>query len=239
VSLRDVPDLNAVEVDGDSLKLGAGCTFNDIISSEHVNAHIPILAEVSRGIASHQVRNRATLGGNICNAAPSADSAPILMAMNAKCHIFSTSGRREMPLEEFFRGPGATALNPGEILTYVTVGTPSPGSKFAYMKHKVRETLEIAITGVAVGLTATADGSCADARVVVGACAPVPLRITSAEKFLKGTKLEGPDIQRAAEAAAAAISPIDDVRGSAWYRREMTALCLRRAIGKAMVGVGP
>jgi carbon-monoxide dehydrogenase medium subunit len=184
------------------------------------------------------VRNLATLGGNICNAAPSADSAPILIAMGAKVGIFSTAGERKVPLEEFFKGPGATVLGPGEILTRVTVDKPAPGTGCGYVKHKIRETLEIAITGVAVAITVGDDGTCREARVVVGACAPTPIRARKAEELLKGTRLGQDDLRKAGEAAASEIAPIDDVRGSADYRREMTAVSLERAVEKALGEVG-
>jgi carbon-monoxide dehydrogenase medium subunit len=223
-----------VEFDGVALTIGAVATLNDIHHSGLVNEHFPALADVVGDIATRQVRNRATLGGNLCNAAPSADGVPILMVAGARVGIYSDGGEREVPLEKFFTGPGSTVLEPGEILTRIVVEEPSPEAHFAYVKHEVRKTLEIAIVGVAAALTVPAGGRCQDARVVVGACAPTPVRARSAEAILEGSALGEEDVRRAGEAAAEDIAPIDDVRGSAWYRREMTSVCLGRCVRKAM-----
>ncbi len=237
VSLGRVPGLDGVAFDGRTLKMGARCTLNDLMADDKVSGNLPMLCKVLGTIASHQVRNRATLGGNICNAAPSADSAPLLICLGARVGIYSADGEREVPLEGFFKGPGATDLQPGELVTHILVDRPPEGTRCAYVKHKIRESLEIAITGVAVALTLAPDGTCDDARVVVGACAPVPIRVPEAEDVLKGTKLETDNIRKAGEAAAERISPIDDVRGSAAYRRGMTAVSLERAVAGALKGV--
>jgi len=239
VSLRRVPGIRGVAFDGSTLTMGAASTLNDLIFSDIVCDHVPILSEVLGSIASHQVRNRATLGGNICNAAPSADSAPILIALDARCMTYSPDGEREVYLEDFFKGPGATALAPGEILTHIAVEKPASKTRCAYVKHKIREALEIAITGAAVAVTLSGDGTCEDARVVVGACAPTPVRCRGAEDVLKGSMLDGDTVVMAGDAAVEEISPIDDVRGSAWYRNEMTKVSLERAIEKALGGWKP
>jgi carbon-monoxide dehydrogenase medium subunit len=239
VNIKRIPGLKGIDFDGKTLIIGALARLNDIIFSPVVAEHLPVLAGVCRGMASHQVRNLATLGGNLCNAAPSADAPPILIALGARVHIFSPSGKRELSLEEFFRGPGSVALAPGELLTHILVDRPPAEVRCAYYKHEIREALEIAITGVAVALTMGPDGTCRDARVVVAACAPTPLRARGAEGALRGTRLTKEDIRRAGEAAAGEISPIDDVRGSARYRREMTEVSLARAVGRALGGGGP
>jgi carbon-monoxide dehydrogenase medium subunit len=234
VNIKRIPGLDRLAFDGRTLSIGALVKFNEIIFSPAVREHMPVLAEVSRMIATPQVRNLATVGGNLCNAAPSADIAPILIALGARATIHTPEGRKTMALEDFFKGPGKTALAPGEMLVSVEVGKPPSSTKAAYIKHEVRETLEIAITGVAVSLALSPEGGCADARVVVAACAPTPMRARKAEDILRGTHLEPASIEKAAEAAAREISPIDDVRAGAAYRREMTALSLKRAIRKAM-----
>ena len=234
VNIKKIPGLKEIRFDGKMITIGALARFNDILFSEVIHEHLPILAEVSRSIASHQVRNLATIGGNLCNAAPSADSAPMLIALGARLRIYSGAGEREMPLEKFFKGPSSVNLNPGEIVTHILVDKPVPGTRSAYIKHKIRETLEIAITGVAVSLNISSDGVCRDARIVVAACAPTPVRCTKAESLLKGTRLEKEDIAKAAESASSEISPIDDVRSCTSYRREMTEVSLRRAIEKAI-----
>jgi carbon-monoxide dehydrogenase medium subunit len=233
VNIKKVPGLDRISFDGKKLSIGALAKFNDIIFSPIIQEHFPVLADVSRMIASHQVRNLATIGGNLCNAAPSADSAPILIVLDAALKIHSAGGPRELPVENFFRGPGAVNLGPGEILTHIELKKPSSDTRAAYIKHEIRETLEIAITGVAVALTLASDGTCRDARVAVAACAPTPVRAREAENILRGTRLDNDTVGRAAEAAVRAISPIDDVRSCSEYRREMTAVSLRRAIDRA------
>jgi carbon-monoxide dehydrogenase medium subunit len=236
VNIKKVPGLDGISFDGRTVHIGALARFNDIISSPVIRQHLPVLADVSGMIGSHQVRNLATVGGNICNAAPSADSAPILVALGARLRIFSPQGPRETPLERFFKGPGTVHLAPGEIVTQILVDKPAPSVRASYYKHEIREALEIAITGVAVALDLTAEGVCRHARVVVAACAPTPVRARHAEAILEGWRLEADVIDRAAAAAAGDISPIDDVRGCSQYRRDMTGVALGRAINRAMGG---
>ena len=236
VSIKRIAGLDGISFDGRTLHIGALARFNDILSSPVVGQHLPVLAGVAGMIGSHQVRNLATIGGNICNAAPSADSAPILVVLGARLRIYSLQGTRETPLEAFFRGPGAVHLAPGEILTRILVERPPPGVKVAYYKHEIREALEIAITGVAVAIEMDGDGVCRSARVAVGACAPTPVRARRAEDILKGSRLEMETVERAALAASEDISPIDDVRSCSRYRRDMTAISLGRAIDRAMGG---
>jgi carbon-monoxide dehydrogenase medium subunit len=236
VNIKKVPGLDSISFDGRIIHIGALARFNDIIVSPVIRQHLPALADVSRKIGSYQVRNLATIGGNLCNAAPSADSAPMLIALGARLRIFSPQGPRETPLETFFKGPGSVHLVRGEILTQLLVDKPSPTVRAAYHKHEIREALEIAITGVAVALDLTAEGVCRHARVVVAACAPTPVRARHAEAILEGSRLEADVIDRAAAAAAGDISPIDDVRSCGLYRRDMTGVAFGHAIEKAMGG---
>lgn len=236
VNIKGIDALKEIDFDGETLKLGALVRFNDIIFSDVIKEHFPILAEMSRSVASHQVRNLATVGGNICNAAPSADSVPILIALGARVNIYTTQGETDMPLEEFFKGPGEVDLQRGDILTHIVVKKPAENTGLAYQKHKIRQTLEIAIVGVAVALEMEGD-KCKDARVVVGAAAPIPIRCPKAEEILRGTQLKIKNVSKAGKAAAKEVSPIDDVRGSAEYRREMTRVCLKRAVRIAKKGV--
>lgn len=238
VSIRRIKGLDGISFDGSTVHMGALARFNDLLFSPVIRVHLPVLAEVSAMIGSHQVRNLATIGGNICNAAPSADSAPILIALGARLRIFTPRGPRDTPLETFFKGPGSVDLAPGEILTRIMVEKPSPTVRASYYKYEVREALEIAITGVAVALDMTAEGVCRQARVVVAACAPTPVRARRAEAVLEGSRLEGDVLEKAAAAASGEISPIDDVRSCGQYRRDMTGVSLWRAIEKAQGGGG-
>ena len=232
VNIKGIKNLRGIEF-GESLSIGALTTFNDILFSQVINEKYPVLTEVCGHIASHQVRNLATVGGNLCNAAPSADSAPILMVLDSEVEIFSVNGTRTILLENLFKGPGAVALGKGDILIRIIVPEPKENTGHAYIKHTVRRSLDIAIVGVAVRLTMDEGGICNEARIVVGASAPIPLRAVKAERILAGIRLEPEVIEDACRAASSEISPIDDVRGSAEYRREMTEVNLKRAVETA------
>lgn len=237
VSIKRIQGLNYITYDeSKGLTLGALVTFNKIIYSEIIMENFPILKEVSTRIASHQIRNLATVGGNLCNAAPSADSVPILIALDSTLTIIGP-GREErtLPLEQFFTGPGTNALAPGEILTEIRIPPIKPRTGMVYIKHTTRQTLEIAVVGVAIliQLEEKSD-SCRMARVVIGACAPTPLRVQEAEEILVGQKIDKKDIEAAAEAASKAVEPISDVRGGDLYRREMVKVQGKRALKEAL-----
>lgn len=237
VSIKRIPGLNHITYDeSKGLTLGALVTFNKIIYSEIIKENFSILKEASTRIASHQIRNLATVGGNLCNAAPSADSVPILIALDSTVTIIGP-GRKErtLPLEQFFTGPGTNALAPGEILTEIRIPSIKPRTGMVYIKHTTRQTLEIAVVGVAslIQLEEKAD-KCCMARVVIGACAPTPLRIHKAEEMLAGKKIRKKDIEAAAEAASKVVEPISDVRGGDLYRREMVRVQGSRALKETL-----
>jgi len=236
MNIKKIPGLTSIEMN-EHLSIGALATFNEICSSEIVRKQYPVITEVFSDIASHQVRNLATLGGNICNAAPSADSPPILMAYDSEIEIFDGKGTRTLLLEDFFKGPGMTDLKDGEILVSVNIPLPKVKTGYAYIKHTVRKSLDIAIVGVAVSITLDDNNICSDARIIVGASAPIPLRAKQAEKLLIGTALSLENVEKAGITASGEINPIDDVRGSADYRREMTIVNLKRAVEMAKGGI--
>jgi carbon-monoxide dehydrogenase medium subunit len=209
--------------------------FNDLIYSEIAQENYPILVEVSKMIASHQIRNLATIGGNLCNAAPSADSAPILIVLDSKLTITGPKNKtRTLSMEQFFTGPGTTALKPGELLNRIQIPPIKPNTGMAYIKHTTRKALEIAVVGVA-GLIQLDKGTdkCTDAKVVVAACAPTPLRVPGAEEILIGKNVTDRILNTVADAAASAVKPISDVRGSENYRREMVKIQCKRVLEKA------
>ena len=226
VNVKRIPDLRGLEFNS-HLTLGALTTVEDLHRSPVVREHFPALAHAASTIASVQIRNLATVGGNLCNAAPSADLAPILIALDAVARIAGPGGERRARLEEFFTGPGATVLAPGELLLAVEV--PSWPGPALYLKHAPRAWMDIAVVGVALALRL--DGSvCTDAKIVLGAVAPTPLRTHRAERELVGGTLAPERIDRAAKIAAEESKPIDDVRGSAWYRRQMVEVLTRRGL---------
>lgn len=228
VDIKRLPELQGIGYDKESgLLLGALTTLRALTRSAEIREHYPALANAAGLMASEQIRSFATVGGNLCNASPSADLAPPLMAMDATVHLSALGGERQMPLESFFLGPGVSALQPGELLKEIHV--PPPAGQTLFIKQSPREFMDIAVVCIALNLEMTG-GVCRRARLILGAVAPVPLRAHDAEAVLVGRPVTRESISAAAEAAARACSPIDDVRGSAWYRRRMVAVLTRRGL---------
>jgi carbon-monoxide dehydrogenase medium subunit len=226
VNIKRIPDLRGLTFNS-RLAIAALTTLEELRRSPVVRDHFPALADAAATMASVQIRNLATVGGNLCNAAPSADLAPILIALNATAQIAGPGGARYVSLEEFFTGPGATVLAPDELLAAVEV--PRPSGRALYLKHAPRAFMDIAVVGV--GIAMGLDGErCKSVRIVLGAVAPRPLRARRAEHELLGQSPQPERIERAAKLAAAESEPIDDVRGSAWYRRLMVEVLTRRGL---------
>jgi carbon-monoxide dehydrogenase medium subunit len=177
------------------------------------------------------IRNVATIGGNLCNAAPSADTAPALIGLSAKGKVVGPAGEKLVPLEEFFTGPGCIVCEPGELLVEVQVPVPPPGTKGVYLKHG-RSAIDLATVGVAVIMTLEPGVVCRDVKIVLGAVAPTPMRAKKAEEILRGKKVEPVLIEKSAQVAADEARPITDVRASAEYRKEMVKVYTRRAIAQ-------
>jgi carbon-monoxide dehydrogenase medium subunit len=237
INIKRIPLLNSITCDeSQSLILGTLVKFNEIIYSKTVRKNSPVLVEVSKGIASHQIRNLATIGGNLCNAAPSADSAPILVALDSFLTITGLGGKtRSLPLEQFFTGPGETALAPAEILTQIHIPPLKKRTGMVYIKYSTRRALEIAVVGVAALIHLEKDtNKCCAARIVIAACAPTPLRIYEAEKILVGKKISDRDLEASSQAAGRAVKPITDVRAGDTYRREMVRVQCKRALKEAL-----
>jgi len=184
-------------------------------------------------VAGVQLRNLATIGGNLGNASPSADSAPPLVALNATIEIASAAGTRRMPVERCLTGPGRTVLTPGEIFTAISVPAPSPRSGNAYARFSPRSAMDIGIASVAASITLDADRRCTSCRIVLGAVAPVPLRSGMAEGALEGERLTPALLEQAGELAAQAARPISDIRGSADYRRAIVRVLTTRVVALA------
>ena len=236
VDIKRIPGMTDLNYDRKAgLTIGAAVTMRQVELSETVQKHYPAIAQGAQVVASVQVRNRATLVGNLCNAAPSADTAPGMIVLGAKVRIAGPKGRRSMLLEKFITGPGQTALKPGEMVTAVQVPPPGPRTGSAYARHTPRGAMDIAVVGVGVGVTlAPRTGACEDIKIVLGAVAPTPLRARKAEKALKGQAPTPELIDKAAEMAAEEARPIDDVRASAGYRRDLVRVLTRRMIAAAL-----
>ena len=230
VNIKKIPGIGALSFDPQAgLRIGALVTARALEVSAVIREKYPSLLQAVRELGSIQVRNRATIVGNVCRASPSADTLPPLIADGAMVSIHGGQGRRSLPLEDFFTGPGKTVLKPDELMTEIVVPAPAPRSGKIYIKHGRRKAMELATVGVAVTLT---EGS--DVRIVLGAVAPTPIRAKQAEALLRGRKIDAGLIERAAQAAVDESRPISNVRASAEYRREMVRVLTRRALTQAM-----
>jgi carbon-monoxide dehydrogenase medium subunit len=233
VNIKRIAGIDAFAYDEkDGLRIGALVTARTLETSPLVLQKYPGLAQAARELGSIQIRNRATLVGNVCRASPSADTLPPLLADHARARIFGPRGERSIALEDFFTGPGQTRLQPDELVTELILPPPPAHTGKVYIKHGRRKAMELATVGVAVSLTLD-HGACREISIVLGAVAPVPLRAGEAERILRGNKLEPLVIEKAAEAAMRESRPISNVRASAEYRREMVAVLTRRALRQA------
>lgn len=234
ISLRGVPGLDHMNSNG-GFKIGALVTHRRIEQSEEIRKNFPILSMAASQLGSVQVRNVGTIGGNLCTASPSAETAPSLLVYEAQVLLVSKNGERALPLETFFLGPGETALSPKEILKEVLLPYPPPNSTGVYLKLGRRTSVDLAIVNVAVLLTLNpSTGICERVRIALGAVAPTPIRAKRAEKILEGNLLQDALIQRAAEEAKQECRPITDIRGTAEYRKEMVGVLVEKAIRQSM-----
>lgn len=213
-----------------TLRLGALVRVRDVERAAPVRAQFPVLASAASMLASVQVRNLATIGGNICNASPAADLAPPLLVLEAVATAVGPNGERKFPIAELFAGPGRTTLN-GEILTAFSIGAMPARARAIYLKHGPRNAMDIAIVGVAVLAVPDATGrTWEDVRIALGSVAPTPIRVPAAEAVLRGAPICPEVIEEAAEIVAREASPISDLRGSGDYRRAMVRALTRRAL---------
>ncbi len=234
VDLSGVAALRAVRRDdGRGLRIGAAVTARTLEQDEHVRSRYPAIAESGALVGSVQIRNLATVGGNLCNAAPSADMAPPLVALEAEAVIAGPRGERRVPMAEFFTGVRRTVLAPDELLVELVVPSPGPRSGGQYLRHTPRRELDIAVVGVASQLTLS-DGVCGKARIALAAVAPTPVRATAAERALEGQRVTPELIERAAGLAVEAARPISDQRGSADFRRHLVRVLTRRTLTTAL-----
>ena len=233
LSLKRVPELRQYVHDG-ALSLGATVTVGRIAADPQIQQAYAALAAGAGLIGSLQIRNVATVGGNLCNASPSADTAPPLLVLGAQAVLAGPQGERTIPLEELFEGPGRTALQAGELLKTIIVPRPAQRSGSFYLRHTPRARMDLAVVGVAAAVTVEANGSIVDARLALGAVAPVPLRARQAEALLAGQVLTDELWREVGATAAREAEPIDDQRASAEYRRHLVDLLTRRALRGAL-----
>lgn len=229
VNIKRIPGLAAIEVTDRAIRLGALASLTTLMEHPVIAGEYPVLPITARYMGSPAIRNLATVGGNLCNASPAADLAPVLLALDAEAGIAGPGGERRLPLEAFFRGPGQTVLEPGELLVWLEFPRRRPPWPITYERLDVRRAMDIAIAGAALSIWP--DGSrVREARVALCAVAPAPLRVRDAETVLVSEGLTDAAIARAAELAMAAAQPISDVRATAEYRREMVGALVRRGL---------
>lgn len=238
IDVKGVPELNALRYDpATGLTLGAAVPCYRIYEHESLAEAYPGLIDAASMIGGTQIQGRASVGGNLCNAAPSADAVPPLIALRAVCRIASRSGERELPAERFCVAPGRNAMESDEVLVSLHLPPPPPSSGSCYLRFIPRNEMDIAIAGSGVSVT-LADGAFRNCRVALAAVAPTPLLVPEAAAALEGRPVGPEAIAAAAAAAKAAARPISDMRGTAEYRRNLCEVLTRRALVTAVERAG-
>ena len=228
INIKRLRELKGIAYDEKKgLRIGPLTTLREIRCSPLIRQRYPALSCAAGVMASEQIRAFATIGGNLCNGSPSADQAQPLLALDATLLVTDLQGEREISLNDFFLGPGETALKPGELLRSIHV--PHSEGETLFIKHTPRAYMDISV--VCIAIRAAMDGDvCQDVRIVLGAVAPTPMRARQAEAELAGKSLTPTQIARAAERAASECRPITDAKGTAWYRRQMVEVLVRRGL---------
>jgi carbon-monoxide dehydrogenase medium subunit len=256
ISLRNIRGLSFIDTAG-GLRMGGGTTHSKIARNEFIQNRYSALADAAGKIGSTQVRNVATVGGNICNAAPSADTACPLLVLDAKIVIVGKKGERTVAVEDFFLGPNRTVLEQGDIVREITIPELDLNSGSAYIKHTRRKAMELPLVGIAARITLDAASHspewkeslrslpnaealpgmleaagivCRDARIAMGVVSPKPMRARKAEAALAGQVVSGALLDEIGALALSESQPRDSFRGEAWYRKDMVRVLVRRAI---------
>ncbi len=231
VDISGIKGFNKIEINGNDARIGAVATLYRIASSKQIIANFPALARAAGEVGSPQIRNMATIGGNICSARPAADTIGPLIGYGAKVKITGKEGERWLAIEELFTGPGETILKTGEILTGISMELPPQGTYSTYTKIGLRKALAIAIVSVTSVITLEpGSGKCKRARIALGAVAPTLIRCHEAERILINNKITGDLARQAGVLAAQSCRPNSDIRGSAEYRLQIVKVLVRRAL---------
>lgn len=239
VDVKHIPELNHVgEASDGALEIGAAVSATTLAGNAHIRTHHAALHDSVQLIGSLQIQNRATLGGNICNAAPSADAVPPLIADGAIARVAGPDGERTLALEDLFAGPGRTHLGRGELLVSVTLPKPAARSASAYLRFTPRREMDIAVVGAAARIDIDDASNISAARVALASVAPTPVRAPGAEQALIGQPANAATFAAAATAAQSDATPISDTRGSADYRRDLIAVLVRRALEQCATRLG-
>jgi CO/xanthine dehydrogenase FAD-binding subunit len=238
VNIKRVPDLTYIRHDEhEGLRIGALTTIQAIRNSPLIAKRFSVLSDSAAVLGTRQVRNLATLGGNLCNASPAAECAPALISLGARAKIVGLHGERTVPVHEFFIGPGVSALQGDEVLTEIQVPNVPLHTRGVYLKHSTRR-IDVAIVGVAMVIAL--DGQvCQDIRLALGSVGPTPFRAVKAEDVLRGKRLTGEMPQKAGQVASQESFPIDDMRGNADYRKKVVETLVKEGIERAIAGARP
>ena len=234
VDVKNIPGMRSIVTEGGRFRVGAAVTGMELMEHAGFAKTWPGVVDGVKLIGSVQVKGRATIGGNVCNASPAADSVPALMAAGAVVRIEGAQGKRECALEEFMVGPGKTALRAGEIVHSFVLPKRAPRSGDAYLRFTPRTEMDIAVVGAGVNLTLDDAGMCTAARVSLGAVAERALLVREAGEALLGTRVDEEALKRLAAAASAACRPIDDKRGTKAFRIQVAGVMARRAAEMAL-----
>jgi carbon-monoxide dehydrogenase medium subunit len=233
VDVKKIPELLKITFDAKKgLRLGAAVSAIEVFHNNELQRHYPGLVEAAHLIGSNQIQGRASVGGNLCNGSPAADTTPALIALNARARVMGPKGEREVKVEEFCTAPGRTVLAPGELLVELLFDAPQPHSADAYLRFIPRNEMDIAVVGVGSWLHMDGDKVTA-ARIGLGAVAATPLYAAKASESLAGKKLDDAAIDRACKLAIEASSPIDDMRGTAEFRRHLVGVLTKRTLHTA------
>lgn len=238
VNLLKLDGLRDVSYGSDGLRVGALATIHDVERHPAVREHYPILASACHVVANIRIRNLATIGGNIAHADYQSDPPTVLLALDASIELAGPAGRRQLPLDEFLLGSYETSIEPGEILTAVRIPPAPADSVGRYLKFTTRSSEDRPSVGVAV-LARTANGRVDDVRVVVGAVSSRPIRMREAEAAARGEAPSADLVGDFARSAAAAVDPIEDLRGSVSYKRRLTEVLTRRLLTECLQGAAP
>ena len=235
VDLKHIADLRRISFSMQhGLKLGAAVPAIEVHENADMRKYYPGLTEAAHLIGSLQIQSRASVGGNLCNGSPAADTIPALIAVGAKCRVVGPKGERLVAAEDFCTAPGRTVLQPDEILVEFQIPSPARHASDAYLRFIPRNEMDIAVVGVGAAITLDLDDDrCTDARIALGAVGPTPIFAKEAGAALIGKKLDAASIEKAAQAAIAASSPIDDMRGTAEFRRHVVGVLTRRTVAIA------
>lgn len=232
VDVKHIPELTRISFSMQhGLHLGAAVSCIEIYENAEMRRNYPGLTEAAHLIGSLQIQSRASVGGNLCNGSPAGDSTPALIALGAKARLVGPSGERVVPVETFITGPARTVLQPGELLVELLIDAPGKHSSDAYLRFIPRNEMDIAVVGVGGSVTLDLDDDrVIDARIALGAVGPTPIVATEAAKAIIGKKLDATTLDNAARAASAAATPIDDMRGTAEFRRHIAGVLTRRVL---------